>query len=106
SAETQANLSVYYETDRFLARASYNRRGEVVRALHSGLNIYSEPYYQIDLNASYNITDNLTMTASVVNLTEEEQREHVGNDTEARFYSNTYSGRRAYLGVTYKFEGQ
>jgi TonB-dependent receptor len=105
SAETQANLSVFYETDRFLARASYNRRGEVVRGLHSGLNIYSEPYYQIDLNTSYNITENLTLTASVVNLTEEELREHLGDDTEERFYSNIYSGRRAYLGVTYKFDG-
>ena len=26
-----------------------------------------------------------------------------GNDTDARFYSNVYSGRRGYLGLTYSF---
>ena len=104
SAETQANLSVFYENSRFLVRASYNRRGEVVRGLQSGLNVYSEPYDQVDLNASYDVTDNLQVTASVVNLTESEQREHLGDDTEDRFYSNVYSGRRSYLGLTYKFE--
>ena len=104
SADTQTNLSVFYETARFLVRASYNRRGEVVRGLQSGLNVYSEPYDQVDLNASFNVTDNLQVTASVVNLTESEQREHLGDDTEARFYSNVYSGRRSYLGLTYKFE--
>ncbi|HEY0938586.1 MAG TPA: hypothetical protein VGE08_00695 [Steroidobacter sp.] len=43
------------------------------------------------------------MSASVINLTESEQRQHLGNDTDARFYSNVYSGRRAYLGLTYSF---
>jgi iron complex outermembrane receptor protein len=104
SAETQANLSLFYETGRFLVRASYNRRGEVVRGLQSGLNVYSEPYDQTDLNASFNITDNLQLTAAVVNLTDSEQREHLGDDTDARFYSNVYSGRRSYLGLTYKFQ--
>ena len=28
---------------------------------------------------------------------------HLGNDTDARFYENEYSGRRAYLGLTYSF---
>lgn len=103
SAKNQANFSVFYETNRFLVRASYNRRGEVVGGIASGLNIYSEPYDQIDLNASYNISDNLILTGSVVNLTESEQRAHLGDDTKDRFYSNTYSGRRIYLGLTYKF---
>ena len=31
SAKTQVNASVFYENDRLLLRASYNRRGEVVR---------------------------------------------------------------------------
>jgi len=59
--------------------------------------MYSEPYEQIDLNASVNLTNDVVVTASVINLNESEQRQHLGNDTDARFYSNVYSGRRAYL---------
>jgi len=103
SAKTQVNGSLFYETDRLLLRASYNRRGEQVEGLQSGLNVYSEPYEQIDLNASVNLTKELVVSASVINLTESEQRQHLGNDTDARFYSNVYSGRRAYLGLTYSF---
>jgi TonB-dependent receptor len=103
SAKTQVNASIFYENSRLLLRASYNRRGEQVEGLSSGLNIYSEPYEQVDLNASVNVTTDVVVTASVINLTESEQRQHLGNDTEARFYSNVYSGRRAYLGLTYSF---
>ncbi len=103
SAKTQVNASLFYETDKMLLRASYNRRGEVVRGLQSGLNVYDNPYEQIDLNASYNLLDNVVLSASIINLTKSEQRQHLGNDTDARFISNLYSGRRAYVGVSYKF---
>ncbi len=103
SAKNQANFTVFYETPKFLARASYNRRGEVVGSLHNGQNTYLEPYAQLDLNASYNITDQFTVSGSVLNVTREEQRVHLGNDTDARLFSNNYSGRIMYLGLTYKF---
>lgn len=103
SARNQLNLTVFYSTDKFLARASYNRRGEVVNGLVNGLNVYEEPYSQIDVNLAYNFTKKLSLTASVLNLTEEETRAHLGNDTKARFYSNGYAGRVAYVGLNYKF---
>ena len=103
SAKTQINGSIFYETDKILLRASYNRRGETVGGIQSGLNAYSDPYEQVDLNASYNFFDNLQLTASVINLTKSEQRAHLGNDTKDRFLTNSYSGRRAYLGLAYKF---
>lgn len=103
SAKTQANFTVFYETDKFLARASYNRRGEIVGALNNGLSVYTEPYTQIDLNFGYNLLQNLSVNASVLNLTKEESRSHLGNDTDARFYSANYAGRILYLGLTYKF---
>ena len=103
SARNQANFTVFYENARFLARASYNRRGEVVGDLSNGFNIYTEPYDQLDLNTAFNIREDLTLTASVLNATKSEQRAHLGNDTKARFYSNGYSGRQLYLGLTWKF---
>jgi len=103
SADYQANATVFYENSKFLARASYNWRGEVVGGLINGMNTYQEPYDQLDLNAAYNITDDLILTASVLNATKSEQRMHLGNDTENRFYSNSYTGRILYMGLTYKF---
>jgi TonB-dependent receptor len=103
SARNQVNLTVFYETDKLLLRASYNRRGEVVDGLQNGLNVYEDPYSQIDLNAAYNITKELSLTASVLNLTRQETRAHLGNDTRNRFYSNGYAGRIAYVGLNYKF---
>ena len=103
SAKNQLNLTVFYETDKFLARASYNRRGEVVNGLVNGLNVYQEPFSQVDVNFAYNFTKQLSLTASVLNLTEEESRSHLGNDTKARFYSSGYAGRVVYAGLNYKF---
>ncbi|GGD52632.1 TonB-dependent receptor [Pseudoxanthomonas indica] len=103
SAKNQTNFTVFYENEKLLLRASYNRRGEVVQGLVDGLNVYDEPYQQIDLNAAYNITPALSLTASVLNVTEEETRSYLGNDTKARFYSNGYAGRIAYFGLSYKF---
>jgi TonB-dependent receptor len=103
SAKNQSNFTVFYENDKFLARASYNRRGEVVGGLVNGLNVYSEPYAQIDLNAAYNFSPEFGVTASVLNVTKEESRSHLGNDTKDRFYSNGYAGRIFYVGLNYKF---
>ncbi len=103
SAKNQANVTVFYENEKFLARASFNRRGEVVGSLNNGMTSYSEPYDQLDLNASYNLTPALTVSASVLNATRSEQRVHLGNDTKARLLSNTYTGRQLYLGATWKF---
>jgi TonB-dependent receptor len=103
SAKNQTNFTVFYEAEKLLLRASYNRRGETVQGLVNGLNVYEEPYYQIDLNAAYNFTPAFSISASILNLTEEETRAHLGNDTQDRFYTNGYAGRVAYMGLTYKF---
>ena len=65
--------------------------------------MYQEPFSQVDVNFAYNFTKQLSLTASVLNLTEEESRSHLGNDTKARFYSNGYAGRVVYAGLNYKF---
>ncbi|MFT7722894.1 MAG: TonB-dependent receptor [Roseateles sp.] len=103
SAKNQANLTVFYETDQYLLRASYNRRGVVVNGLVNGVNAYQEPYSQIDVNAAYNFSKQLSVTASVLNLTKQESRSHLGNDTKDRFYASGYAGRIAYIGLNYKF---
>jgi TonB-dependent receptor len=103
SAKTQVNASVFYEHGPVLLRASYNRKGQQVDGLSSGLNVYENPYQQVDLNAAFDVFKNFQITGSVVNLTKSEQRAHLGSDTNDRFISNVYSGRRFYLGAAFKF---
>ena len=103
SSKTQVNASLFYENKRLLVRGSYNRRGERVGGLVSGLNVYSDPYEQFDLNASYNLFENVQLTASVINLTKSEERSHLGKDTKDRFVGNEYTGRRFYAGAAFKF---
>jgi len=103
SADFQFNFSAYFENNDFSVRASYNLRGDTLLGLSNGMNVYADEYDQIDINASYNITDNIVASGSVINLTESESFTHVGDDTDARYRSNSYSGRRIYVGISYSF---
>lgn len=103
SAETQFNASVFYENDWMLLRGSYNRRGTVVGGLSSGLNVFTAPYEQVDLNASFEIREGLMLTASIINLTKSEEWQYLGSDTKDRYVGSIYSGRRAYVGISYNF---
>ncbi|GEB71567.1 TonB-dependent receptor [Pseudoalteromonas carrageenovora] len=103
SAKYQYNTSFYYEADYFNVRASYNKRGETVLGLNSGLNVYQDPYEQLDVNASVNLYDGLSLTAAVINLTKSESVTRLGNDTDARLLNTSYSGRRYYAGFNYSF---
>ena len=103
SSKTQVNASVFYESDKILVRASYNRRGQRTDGIERGLTILTEPYQQLDLNAAYTFLRRFSITASVINLTEEEERTNLGGDTNARLRNNVYTGRRVYFGASYKF---
>ena len=105
SSKYQMNLSVFYEDDLFSVRASYNKRGPTVQGYNASweMNYYNEAYDQVDVNASYNLTDALVLSASVINLTQSDTYMHLGDDTKNRFIQNAYSGRRFYAGATYRF---
>lgn len=103
SADDQFNFSAYFEEDNYSVRASYNRRGKMALGLADGLTVPQEPYQQVDLNASYSLIENLVISASVINLTKEESRTFYGDDSKARLRSSSYSGRRYYAGLTYRF---
>ncbi len=103
SAKNAANLSLFYQKDNFLVRATSNWTGTVSGGLVSGLTLYQEPYNQINLNGSYKFSKNLSLTASILNVTKSKARSHLGEDTLLRLNSLVYSGRQYYLGVTYTF---
>ncbi|MBO7925125.1 TonB-dependent receptor [Pseudoalteromonas sp. K222D] len=101
TAKHQYNLSVYFENDDFSVRASYNWKDDRANGIHKGYNMYTKAYGQLDVNAGYNINESLSITASIVNLTEEIEEGYWKQSN--RFTYNKYSGRRFYLGANYKF---
>lgn len=71
--------------------------------MQSGLNEYTDPYAQVDLNAADALTDRLNLTALVINPTKAEVSCHLGNATKDWFTYQNYFGRRAYVGVSFNF---
>lgn len=97
----QYNLSAYYERERFNIRASYNYRDDYSTGQATGKTVYADGYGQLDLNASYNVTEDLTLNAAAINLTKEVASQYWGS--KDRLNSISYSGRRFYLGINYRF---
>ncbi|MET0617989.1 MAG: TonB-dependent receptor [Luteibacter sp.] len=106
SAKYAANVSLFYEKNGLLLRASDNWTGRTMQGLASGLPIYAQPYHQIDVNGDYEFNKHLMVTASVINLTKSTPHTYLGGDTRARLVQLLYPGRQYYLGVTYKFGGE
>ncbi|MBN8922595.1 MAG: TonB-dependent receptor [Rhodanobacter sp. 68-29] len=103
SAKYAANVSLFYEKNGLLLRASSNWTGRTMQGLAAGLPVYTEPYNQIDLNGDYEFNKHLMVTGSIINLTRSTPRSYLGSDTTARLNQLEYAGRQYYLGLTYKF---
>lgn len=98
-----ANLVGIYENDRFQGRIAYNWRDKYQSGDGRGsINpMYVEAYSQIDLSLSYEVIDNLTLTAEGLNITGEDSRTHGRN--KAMLYDLWDLGARYQLGARYTF---
>jgi TonB-dependent receptor len=100
-----ANIVAFYEKFGWQIRAAYNWRDEFLTRRFDGTGlanpVYTEPYGQVDLNISYSWSDNLTLMAEAINLTDEIQRLHGRTESEVLFVTQT--GPRYMLGARYKF---
>jgi TonB-dependent receptor len=100
-----ANIVAFYEKFGWQVRAAYNWRDEFLTDRFDGTGlpnpVYTEPYGQLDLNVSYQFTDNFTVMAEAINLTDEIQRLHGRTESEVLFVTQT--GPRYMLGARYKF---
>ena len=97
-----ANLSGFYETDKYSVRLSWNWRDEFLGGFdqHSSP-VYTEAYEQWDLNASYNVNDNFEVYAQGLNLTGETIRTYIRYKEQLSSlgqYGTTYI-----VGARYKF---
>ena len=99
-----ANLVVFYENDKWQVRAAYNWRDKFLSGRFDGKGpnpVYTEAYGQLDINASYKVTDKLTVHAEVINANDGIQRLH-GRAKEQVLYV-TQTGPRYMFGANYKF---
>lgn len=70
-----ANLVAFYEKDAFSIRLAYNWRDDFL--LKGGVApVFTEAYAQVDLSASYDINDSVSVFIDGINITEEDTRRH------------------------------
>jgi TonB-dependent receptor len=99
-----ANLVVFFENDKWQVRAAYNWRDKFLSGRFDGKGpnpVYTEAYGQLDINASYKVTERLSVHAEVINANDGVQRLH-GRAKEQALYV-TQTGPRYMIGANYKF---
>ncbi|WP_341939108.1 TonB-dependent receptor [Marinimicrobium sp. C2-29] len=97
------NFILFYDQGPIQARVAYNNRSEY---LFSSFNEQNEPelrddYGQVDMSASYDITDNLTLTMEGSNLTNERLLTY--QRAISRPVAMEYNGRQLTFGARYRF---
>lgn len=105
NSEHQFNLVGWYQADRFQARIAYNYRSERMAGVGAGawgaLNLYQEEAGYVDLSASYDITDAVTVYFNGSNVTGEYEDYYLG--FEDQFAFQNYYEPRYTLGVRARF---
>lgn len=99
-----ANLALMYENYGLSARVAYNWRDEFLNSTSAGSYrnpSYTEAYSQLDLNVSYDVTDNISVTFEGINILDETIRQHARTDNQMWFYEEL--GARYLLGARYAF---
>ena len=100
-----ANLVLIYEKDGLSTRIAYNWRDEFLSQVNRGFGnrnpVFVDTFEQIDINVSYEVNDDLSVSLDVINLTEEGQRQF------GRSYNNVFfvqeADRRFVLSANYNF---
>mgnify|MGYP000409080574 CR=1 FL=1 len=99
------NIVVFYEDGPLQARIAFNNRESflqnVVNPRGGSEPLYTEEYGQWDISASYDITENVTVFAEGVNITDEETRRH--GRFENQLISQEQNGARYAFGVRANF---
>ena len=99
-AKTSANGTIYYEDDRFSARASVAYRDDYLDGTSGNRNIFEGFGSSLNLDASirYKLTDSIEVALEGTNLTDNYRKRWV-NDPSRRNYENNHFGRVILAGV-------
>ena len=102
-----ANLVAFYDKDGLQARLAYNWRDAYLAGVGQGAGTTSNPtnleaYGQLDISASYDYNDNLTIFFAGLNVLEETYNVY-GRD-ELQVLQAGQTGARYDIGVRYSFK--
>jgi len=101
ASKTTANGGVYFENDVWNARLSYSWRSDFLAAQDRGTPLYQEGSGTLSASFNYNITKNVQLTVSGLNLNNPILKNYIYNkDQPARFYAN---GVQYYAGLHIKY---
>ena len=101
-ADNTYNVTLFYENARFQARASYNFKDKYVEAIgYEMYPIWREGYGQLDMSASYNVTENIQINLEGINVTDEATKGYTMDPSFPTMYE--MSGRRINLGLRMEF---
>ncbi|MBU1385968.1 MAG: TonB-dependent receptor [Alphaproteobacteria bacterium] len=101
-ADSTYNVTVYYENDRFQARASYNFKDKYVEGIgYEMYPIWRDAYGQTDISLSYNLNDSIQLSVEGINITDEATTGYTMDPA----FPTTYelSGRRVSFGLRASF---
>ena len=99
-----ANFIAFYEKHGFQARVAYNWRDSFLASGVTGTGnnpVYVDEYSQVDVNVSYDLTDNLSIFAEGLNITEEAGRNYGRSTDQVLGYYEGYA--RYNIGARYTF---
>ena len=102
-----ANLVAFYDKDGLQARLAYNWRDAFLAGVGQGAGTYSNPtnveaYGQLDISASYDYSDNLTIFFAGLNVLEETY--NVFGRDELQVLQAGQTGARYDVGIRYTFK--
>lgn len=98
------NVTGIFEKYGLSARASYNWRGKYLSEVNRGGSrnpVFFEPFGTMDVNVSYDITDQISVSAEAINLLSEPIRSY-GRSKRQLFFAQELKPR-VLVGVRYKF---
>jgi TonB-dependent receptor len=97
------NLALYYQKYRFSARFAYTYQTESLRQIGTDVwrDFYRADRYQTDAQASYKLSDALTLFANVQNITNQPQDTYQGSPNWLRF-RRTY-GWNGRVGIRFNY---
>jgi len=98
------NATAYYENDVYSARLNYSYRSEFLKGLQENGRLLGDEQSQWDAQLNYNVTENITLRAEMLNITDEtiDDIYEAGNGTEVTG-TQLYNGRRFFIGANMKF---
>jgi iron complex outermembrane receptor protein len=100
SSKHTVNLTPFYDDGRLNARLTYGWRSKYFREIgRNGVAITNDEYASLDASFGWRLTDNIELTAQLLNILDETHYEYAGDESRPL---NIYKhGRRYFAGVRF-----